>query len=138
MIASQQIFHTKFTSHRQVCELIIDGGSCENVVATEMVEKLKLKIEDHPQLYKLSWLQKGYSDELLCKVRPMDAYHLLLGCPWPYEKKVIHEEFINAYSFMKDGVKIILGPTKIESYLKPSKGVGNNFLSRTEVKKAIV
>ena len=39
------IFHTRCTSHGKVCKVIIDGGSCENVVAATMVEKLKkLKI----------------------------------------------------------------------------------------------
>lgn len=33
------IFHTKCTAHDKVCNVIIDGGSCENVVATEMVQK---------------------------------------------------------------------------------------------------
>ena len=39
------IFHTRCTSHGKVYNVIIDGGSCENVVAATMVEKLKkLKI----------------------------------------------------------------------------------------------
>ena len=42
-----------------MCDIIIDGGSYENVVAVKMVEKLKLKMEIHPQAYKLSWLRKG-------------------------------------------------------------------------------
>lgn len=48
------IFHTRCTSHGKVCDVIIDGGSCENVVATKMVEKLHLKTKEHPQPYKLS------------------------------------------------------------------------------------
>ena len=36
------IFHTRCTSHGKVCNIIIDGGSCENVVAAIMVEKLKI------------------------------------------------------------------------------------------------
>lgn len=53
------IFHTRCTSHGKVCDVIINGGSCENVVATKMVEKLHLKTKEHPQPYKLSWLRKG-------------------------------------------------------------------------------
>jgi hypothetical protein len=33
------IFHTKCTFSGKVCNVIIDGGSCENVVSTTMVEK---------------------------------------------------------------------------------------------------
>nr|GEY13970.1 hypothetical protein [Tanacetum cinerariifolium] len=35
------IFRTKCTSKQKVCSVIIDGGSCENMVATSMVEKLE-------------------------------------------------------------------------------------------------
>ena len=94
------IFHTKCTSRGKVYILIIDGGSCENVVSTTMVEKLGLKTEDHPQPYKLSWLKKGnkmkvskrclmqfsigknYIDEVWCDVVLMDACYILLGKPW--------------------------------------------------------
>uniref|UniRef100_A0A2N9EAC7 Lactate/malate dehydrogenase C-terminal domain-containing protein n=1 Tax=Fagus sylvatica TaxID=28930 RepID=A0A2N9EAC7_FAGSY len=42
-----------------VCNLIIDGGSCENVISQEVVDKLRLQQRDHPNPYKLSWLKKG-------------------------------------------------------------------------------
>ncbi|GJV62961.1 RNA-directed DNA polymerase [Tanacetum coccineum] len=48
------IFRTK----GKVCDIIIDGGSCENVVSTYMVEKLGMKTEDHPEQYQLTWLKK--------------------------------------------------------------------------------
>ncbi len=47
------IFHIRCTSYGKVCNVIIDGESCENVVVATMVEKLKLKTEDHPEPYKL-------------------------------------------------------------------------------------
>lgn len=65
---------------------------------------------------------KIYSDEVLCDVIPMDACHLLLGRPWQYDRRVIHDGYKNTYSFVKDGVKVVLGPTKMESYPKSSKG----------------
>lgn len=89
----------KVTSGGKVCTMIIDGGSCENVVLTTMDKKLGLKTEDHPQSYKLSWLNKGnnvkvrkrflaqfsigkkYTDEVWCDVVPMDAFHILLDRP---------------------------------------------------------
>ncbi|GKC69623.1 reverse transcriptase domain-containing protein [Tanacetum coccineum] len=36
------IFRTKCTSKGKICDMIIDGGSCENVVSTYMVEKIIL------------------------------------------------------------------------------------------------
>lgn len=43
-----------------ICKLIIDNGSMDNLVATEMVEKLGLKQLKHPTPYRVSWLQKGH------------------------------------------------------------------------------
>lgn len=36
------IFHTRCTSRGKVCNVIIDGGSCDNLVSKVMVEKLNL------------------------------------------------------------------------------------------------
>lgn len=47
-------------SHGKCCKLIIDSGSTDNLVATEMVEKIGLKKMKHPIPYKVSWLQKGH------------------------------------------------------------------------------
>ncbi|GKA47368.1 transposon ty3-I gag-pol polyprotein [Tanacetum coccineum] len=52
------IFRTKCTSKGKIYDMIIDGGSYENVVSTYMVEKLGMKTEDHPEPYQLTWLKK--------------------------------------------------------------------------------
>lgn len=52
------IFCTTCSIQNRVCNLIIDGGSCENTVSQEVVDKLMLKTTDHPQPYKLSWLKR--------------------------------------------------------------------------------
>ncbi|GJZ15103.1 reverse transcriptase domain-containing protein [Tanacetum coccineum] len=57
------IFRTQCTTKGKVCIVIIDGGSCENMVLTTMVEKLGLPIQNHPDPYQLTWLKKG-----ICKV----------------------------------------------------------------------
>jgi len=79
--------------------VIIDSGSTNNLLSTEMVEKMKLETTTYPNLYNMSWLQKGhqvmisrqckvdfniggYIDEVLCDVIPMDVCHILLGRTW--------------------------------------------------------
>ncbi|PKI65503.1 hypothetical protein CRG98_014113 [Punica granatum] len=144
------IFHTQCTSHGKVCTVIIDSGSCENVISTTMVEKLHLKVEPHPDPYKLSWLKKDndvhvnkrclvqfsigthYKDEIMCDVVPMNACHLLLGQPWLYDRRVIYDGFKNTYSFVKEGVKIILAPCRMEDKSKAVTGEGSSYLSKSQ------
>eukprot|EP00253_Pinus_taeda_P013925 PITA_13925 len=95
----KSLFRTVCKSHGKCCKVIIDSGSTDNLVATEMVEKLGLKRLKHPTPYKVSWLQKGhqllvdeqcevefrigkYHDTVVCDVMPMDVCHILLGRPW--------------------------------------------------------
>jgi hypothetical protein len=51
-----------------------------------------------------------YSDEVLCDVVSIHASHILLGRPWQYDRRVIHDEFMNRYSFVKDGKTTKLSP----------------------------
>eukprot|EP00253_Pinus_taeda_P025305 PITA_25305 len=123
------LFHTVWKSHGKCCKLIIDSGSTDNVVATEMVEKLGLKRLKHPMPYKVSSLQKGhqwlvdeqcevefhigkYKDNVMCDIMPMNVCHIFLGIPWQYDRKVVHDRENNCYKFVKDGVKHTLMTTK--------------------------
>ncbi|KAI3498749.1 hypothetical protein L1887_34530 [Cichorium endivia] len=127
------IFRTKCTAKGKVCTVIIDGGSCDNMVSKTMVDKLELAVQDHPEPYQLTWLKKGnivrvthrclvqfsignkYSDEVWCEVIPMDACHLLLGRPWQYDRRTKHDGFRNTYSFTKDGLNIVLAPLDVRN-----------------------
>uniref|UniRef100_A0A2N9IIS4 Reverse transcriptase RNase H-like domain-containing protein n=1 Tax=Fagus sylvatica TaxID=28930 RepID=A0A2N9IIS4_FAGSY len=51
-----------------------------------------------------------YLDEVLCDVVPMHADHILLGRPWQYDRRAIHDGFKNMYSFVKEGKTIKLAP----------------------------
>lgn len=51
-----------------------------------------------------------YKDEVWCDVVPMYASHMLLGRPWQYDRRVIHNGFKNRYSLIIDGQKYQLGP----------------------------
>jgi hypothetical protein len=54
------LFRTACKTKDRVCKVIVDSGSTDNLVSTEMVEKLELETTDHPSPYKVSWLQKGH------------------------------------------------------------------------------
>ncbi|XP_050255227.1 uncharacterized protein LOC126701144 [Quercus robur] len=141
------IFQTTYTMGGKVCRLVIDSGSCENVISEEVVQKLGLATEKHPNSYKLSWLKKGnevtvskrclvsfsiglkYKDNSWCDVVVMDACHLLLGRPWQYDREVQHDGRKNTYSFMFGSTKIVLLPCK-EVEPKPTSGGGKNLLAK--------
>jgi hypothetical protein len=92
-----------------------------------MVEKLELETITHLSPYKVLWLQKGhqvtitkrclvefkirgYRDEILCDVIPMDVCHFLLGRSWQYDINVVHDGRNNTYTLEKNGRKHMLLP----------------------------
>lgn len=117
------IFRTRVLCEEKVCNVIFDGGSSENIISKEAVEKLKLPIEKHPNPYNVAWFRKGsevpitsrclvkftigntIEDEAWCDVVPTDAWHILLGRPWLFDKDMMHSTKANTYSFYKDGRK---------------------------------
>ncbi|KAM1449600.1 hypothetical protein EV1_008218 [Malus domestica] len=95
-----QIFRSKCTIRDKVCQLVIDGGSCENFVARKVVEHFHLQTEKNSHPYSAGWIKKGptekvietckvpisirkfYKEEVVCDVVDMDVTHVLLGSPW--------------------------------------------------------
>ncbi|KAL4291601.1 hypothetical protein GQ457_14G015160 [Hibiscus cannabinus] len=55
-------------------------------------------------------IRRNYKDEVLCDVVPMHATHMLLGRPWQFDRKVMHDGYRNRYSFTYDGKKHTLAP----------------------------
>jgi hypothetical protein len=114
------LFQTSCKTKDRVCKVIVDSGSTNNLVSTEMVENMELETIVHPSPYRVSWLQKGhqvnatkqclvefkiggYKDEILCDVIPMDVCHLFLGRPWQYDRNVVHDGRKNTYTLEKNG-----------------------------------
>lgn len=58
------IFYTTCSIGGRVCNMIIDGGSCENVVSQEVVDKLNLKTEEQDHPYRLSWFKRATNSRL--------------------------------------------------------------------------
>jgi len=63
-------------------------------------------------------VSKNYQEELWCDVIPMDACHILLWRSWMFNRRVIHDGYLNTYSFSKDGKKITLAPLSHSSSTK--------------------
>ncbi|XP_013588872.1 uncharacterized protein LOC106363133 [Brassica napus] len=122
------LFRSTCTINGKICKLIIDSGSCTNVLSALAVKKLDLKTVAHPSPYKLAWLNKGieitvsrqtevsfsigsYLDTVCCDVVPMDACHLLLGRPWQFDKDATHRGKSNTYSFEFKGRTVTLLPS---------------------------
>lgn len=123
----ENIFYTRCKVQDKVCGLIIDGGSCVNVVSKYMVDKLNLQTTKHPKPYRLQWLNESgelkvnkqalvsfsigkLTDEVLCDVVPMQASHLLLGRPWQFDRRTLHDGYTNRYTLNRDNKKITLAP----------------------------
>jgi hypothetical protein len=58
LVQRNSLFRTACKTKDRVCKVIIDSGSTDNLISTEMVEKLELETTAHPKPYKVSWLQK--------------------------------------------------------------------------------
>lgn len=125
------------------------------MVSKEAVEKLGLKVEKHPHPYSLRWLDKGktvrveskclvsfsigkkYFDEVECGVVGMDTCHILLGRPWQYDRRAVHDGFKHTYTLWKDGEKFVLNPMKEAdlplSKSKAGESSGSSLLSTKQV-----
>jgi len=93
--------------------MIIDGDICANVASTRVVEKLGLPTISHTNPYKqvlITFAIGKYKDEVLCDVVTTEATHILLGRPWQFDRKILHDRHTNKISFNFQGHKIILKP----------------------------
>jgi hypothetical protein len=92
-------FHTKGVVQECSIRIIIDGGSCNNLASTKLVDKLSLPTRPHPHPYHIQWLNQSgklkvthsvhahfsmgsYHDYADCDDVLMEACSFLLGRPW--------------------------------------------------------
>jgi hypothetical protein len=54
LVERTRLFRTAFKTKDRVCKVILDSGSTDNLVSTEMVEKLYLEMIDHPSPCRVS------------------------------------------------------------------------------------
>ncbi|OAO89346.1 hypothetical protein AXX17_ATUG01780 [Arabidopsis thaliana] len=103
--------------------------SCRNVIAKQVVRKLGLPFEEHPTPYAMTWLQDGvsfrvshrclvpfsigqyYKDRTYFDIVSINVSHLILGRPWEYDRKIIHDGAANTYEFIWETHNIVLLPS---------------------------
>jgi hypothetical protein len=57
-VQRNRLFRIASKTKDWACKVIVDGGNTDNLVSTEMVEKLELDTTEHPSPYRISCLQK--------------------------------------------------------------------------------
>jgi hypothetical protein len=92
------LFQIFFVIKNHRARMIIDGGSCNDLVSSDLAKKLGLTTQPHPHPYHIQWLNDlgkakitqtcrvpfsigVYSDFVDCDVVPMQACSILLGHP---------------------------------------------------------
>ncbi|XP_072148509.1 uncharacterized protein [Setaria viridis] len=146
------LFQTKCVIKERSCRLIIDGGSCNNLASSDMVEKLALATKPHPHPYHIRWLNNSgkvkvtrlvrinfaigsYHDVVECDVVPMEACHILLGRPWQFDTDCMHHGRSNQYSLIHHDKKIVLLPMSPEAIVRDD--VAKAKKTKTESKKNV-
>ena len=88
---------------------------------------MNLQVVPHPKPYKLQWINEdgeltvdkqvkvefsigNYLDKVLCDVVPMEACHILLGRPWQFDMKTLHNGLTNGVFFTHKKKKFVLNP----------------------------
>ena len=131
MIGEGVIFQTYTKCGDKTCEVVIDSESCINIVSSNVVSSLGLKLIPHLNPYKVSWVDTSsiaikersvvplqfltYKAEIWCDIIPMDVEHIILGRPWLSDLDVTLHRQSNSYSFVFEGKKIVLNPLKPKS-----------------------
>jgi len=109
------LFQILFVIKDRRAQVIIEGGSCNNLVSSDLVKKLELTTRPHKHPYHIQWLNNSgkakvtetarvhfslgpYSDFADCDVVPMQACSLLLGRTWEFDNDVVHHGRNNTYT----------------------------------------
>ena len=121
------IFRTNCLIQGEVYKLVIDSGTCSNLISWDVVNALKLPIQHHPKPYYATWVEDNqnfivhhqamitfsigeYTDQVLCDVVNMNCAHVILGRTWQVSRKVTHDCYTNIYTLWNHGKRVELIP----------------------------
>lgn len=127
-VQRHKIFQSFCTVNNKVCNLIINGGSCENLTSKKVLDYLKLPTEKHESPYSLRWVKRGPSIqvtevckiplsigkhckfEVLCDIIDIDANHISLGRPRQFDTDASYKGRDNVYFSIKALIKLLWLP----------------------------
>jgi hypothetical protein len=132
------LFQTFFSIKNRRARVIIDGGSCNNLVSSDLVKKLDLTTRPQPHPYHIQWINDSckvkvtqmvrvhfsigmYSDYADCDVVPMEACSIFLGRPWEYDTDACHHGRSNTYTFRHKDKNITLLPLTLAEVVQADK-----------------
>ncbi|GJV22324.1 putative nucleotidyltransferase, ribonuclease H [Tanacetum coccineum] len=128
-----KIFQTKCLVKEKICSIIIDKGSCKNLVSKALVKAFKFPTEPHYSPYQIGWIKKGstlkvteickvplaikkhYNELVTCDVVDMESCHVLLGRPWQHYVDSTHQGKSNMYLFKWSEKTIAMLPLSVVS-----------------------
>ena len=124
------IFYTYVKINGHACKVIVDSGSCVNVVSDHVLQRAGLSTISHPAPYDVSWIDatallvrhqcqvplrvSTYDEHILCDVLPMKVRGIILGQPWLYDYDVQHLGRANTCSFMYGDRRLVWYPHTIK------------------------
>nr|KYP35918.1 hypothetical protein KK1_043005 [Cajanus cajan] len=125
----------------------IDQSQRENLFQTKckVLENTYLTTSPHPKPYQLHWLNEdgdlvvdqqvkvklsiaNYEEEVLCDVVLMKACHILLGRPWQFDKKTMHNGLTNEINFNHKEKKFVLHPLSPQQVVTQEKEISKQTL----------
>ncbi|XP_051120410.1 uncharacterized protein LOC127244115 [Andrographis paniculata] len=151
----ENLFHCHCKVAGHTISMILDSGSCTNVISSYVVEKLSLNTTPHPKPYNLHWMSDegvvrvdrraivilsicGFSDDVLCDVCPMTACHLLLGRPWQFDRHVLYNGYKNQISFTKGRKKLSISALPLETIRRDAENLHRTIRDVAKSKGAVV
>jgi len=141
-IQRHNLFHIYLIVQSCRVLIIIDSGSCNNLVSSDLVEKLGLTTRQHSYLYKLQWYNNSgktkvtksahisfftccYHDTADFDVVPMQACSILLGYSWQFDNDALHHGRTNTYTSIHKNKNITLLSLSPMDIVKHAKEINN-------------
>ncbi|GJU05235.1 transposon ty3-I gag-pol polyprotein [Tanacetum coccineum] len=112
-----KIFQTKCLVKETICYMIIDGGSCKNLVSMDLVKAFKLPTKPHPSPYQIGRIKKGLALKAtkICNVPLANRKHYnelvtydVVDMETRHEFQAERKETGESYALVVKGVKDVM------------------------------